>query len=272
MALFNEGVKIKFNQSILNTVMKSRVFFAFALVSKKLVLSCPTNSTHTVFDHVNDTDATTKASSTSSKPNILLIMADDVGTGDIPFYWNSGLVNMPNIQRLANLGVTFKRAHSTPLCAPSRYSLLSGNYPHRGQYAEGTWTLAEESSQFIHTQKSIAWVLRNWAGYHTMMAGKWHVGGKIPRKGAMQLNESRILTAPSHDWSRPIIDGPQDIGFDYSYITSGGIQEQPYSFFRDGYLTTKSTDIKFWEKGIYMQDKGMSIVKAPGEGDMNWGE
>ena len=68
----------------------------------------------------------------NKKPNILLVLADDVGTGDIPSYWDSSVVDMPNIDRLAKMGVTFKDAHSTPLCAPSRYMLLSGNYAHRG--------------------------------------------------------------------------------------------------------------------------------------------
>ena len=62
------------------------------------------------------------------KPNILLIFADDVGQGDIPVYFNSSLVHMPNIQKLSNEGVTFLNIHSTPLCAPSRYMLLSGMY------------------------------------------------------------------------------------------------------------------------------------------------
>lgn len=62
------------------------------------------------------------------KPNILLIFADDVGQGDIPVYFNSSLVHMPNIQKLSDEGVTFLNIHSTPLCAPSRYMLLSGMY------------------------------------------------------------------------------------------------------------------------------------------------
>ena len=62
------------------------------------------------------------------KPNVLLILADDVGTGDVPAYYNSSIVSMPNLDSLVNKGVTFKDVHSTPLCAPSRYMLLSGMY------------------------------------------------------------------------------------------------------------------------------------------------
>lgn len=71
--------------------------------------------------------------SPKKKPNILLIMADDVGTGDIEGWWkdSSSLVHMPNINKLIRLGVKFTDAHSSSLCAPSRYMLLSGNYQHR---------------------------------------------------------------------------------------------------------------------------------------------
>jgi hypothetical protein len=61
----------------------------------------------------------------SEKPNIVIILADDVGTGDLPFYWpsmDSSKVQMPNLQKLAEKGVLFKDAHSSPLCAPSRYT------------------------------------------------------------------------------------------------------------------------------------------------------
>ncbi len=75
----------------------------------------------------------------AKKPTVLLIMADDIGQGDIEYYWKSGLVQMPNIEKLGAMGVTFYDAHSTPLCAPSRYMLLSGNYAHRGKLEMGIW-------------------------------------------------------------------------------------------------------------------------------------
>jgi len=61
---------------------------------------------------VTQSSANAPTAASIKKPNILVILADDVGTGDIPLYWNSGLVDMPNVQRLANMGVTFKDAHS----------------------------------------------------------------------------------------------------------------------------------------------------------------
>ena len=107
------------------------------------------------------------------KPNVLIILADDVGTGDVPGYWGNEIVDMPNLRALQEKGVTFMNAHSTPLCAPSRYSLLSGNYPHRGERQFGTWDFKEGHNQFLDMQQSIAEMLKmNDESWHTSMFGK----------------------------------------------------------------------------------------------------
>ena len=112
------------------------------------------------------------------KPNIVLLFADDVGTGDVPGYHKrSSLVEMPNLEQLLTEGTTFSDAHSTPLCAPSRYVLLSGNYQHRGVKFGGSWTLNYEGNQFRNGQRSIASVFSA-NGYKTAMFGKWHLGGR----------------------------------------------------------------------------------------------
>jgi len=218
------------------------------------------------------TSSNTPTGKPSKKPNILLILGDDVGTGDIPMYWNSGLVDMPNIQKLANMGVTFKDAHSTPLCSPSRYMLLSGNYPHRGQYPSGTWNLGGEQNQFQWFQKSVADTLKEGGEYSTAMYGKWHIGGKIPLKenGIVNASHNHLLSNADHDWSQALIDGPQDTGFASSLITTAGIQSFPYSYFRDGFLTTKISDVKYWEHGNYSMPHGTSFIGKHGEGDPDW--
>jgi len=100
--------------------------------------------------------------------------------------------------------------------------------------------------------------------------GKWHVGGKIPRSGNGELEKHNMITAESHDWEKPLIDGPQDIGFDDSYITISGIQSPPYSFFPDGYLTTSKSESFWWNKGAYNTTFGKSVILREGKGDPNW--
>lgn len=112
----------------------------------------------------------------AKKPNVMVIFADDVGTGDVPGYWNSERVNMPHLKNLVAEGVTFTDAHSSPLCAPSRYMFLSGNYQHRGVRYPSIWNLNYKYNQFKPDQMSIAELLKN-NGYDTAMFGKWHLGG-----------------------------------------------------------------------------------------------
>jgi arylsulfatase A-like enzyme len=210
------------------------------------------------------------------KPNIVIIMADDVGTGDVPFFWpslDSSKVLMPNLQKLADKGVLFEDAHSSPKCAPSRYMLLSGNYPHRGTLQYGVWNVDADTNQFTANQKSIAETLQG-AGYHTGMFGKWHLGGKVPPNGIKTVDKSLtyLITADGHDWSLPLIEGPGDIGFDESYVTLGGIQSPPYSFFRNDMLDTNPNDAKYWAGGPHQTSRGTSVIpkKKPGEGDPSW--
>mmetsp|Transcript_24878 Transcript_24878/g.38014 ORF Transcript_24878/g.38014 Transcript_24878/m.38014 type:complete len:571 (+) Transcript_24878:65-1777(+) len=212
----------------------------------------------------------TAESKEKKRPNILIILADDVGTGDIPSYWNSSLVEMPNLSRLSQRGVTFTDAHSTPLCSPSRYMLLSGNYQHRGRNPSGTWYIKGEGNQFKPNQKSIAEVLRDQAGYHTGMFGKWHIGGKIPLKNGGKLNTTHLLSHEGHDWTQPLIDGPQDFGFDSSLISVAGIQRGPYTWFRDGIPVFNPSNITWWRRGDYSTPFGTSTILQWGEGVHDW--
>jgi len=225
----------------------------------------------------NDTSDTTrtphKKRSNVKKPNIIIILADDVGTGDIPFYWGdlpTSKVKMPHLQQLAEKGVTFTDAHSSSLCAPSRYMLLSGNYPHRGGQPYGTWSLDKDSNQFMTHQKSIAEVLQT-EGYETAVFGKWHLGAKVPPNG-MRSNKTHHITDENHDWTMPLIQGPADLGFNRSYISTGGIQSPPYSFFRDDYLTTEPSDANYWSVGNHIMPHGVSMIleNSDGEGDPGW--
>ena len=120
--------------------------------------------------------------SVPKRPNVMIILADDVGMSDVPGGYSIGentFVHMPHLTNLVNNGTTLTDVHSTPLCAPSRYVLLSGNYQHRGELHKGTWSANyEHGNQFRSQQKSLAQVLKA-HGYNTAMFGKWHLGGML---------------------------------------------------------------------------------------------
>lgn len=135
-------------------------------------------------------------------PNVVLIFVDDLGYGDLGCY-GAEKVQTPNIDKLAAEGKKFTDAHSSSaVCTPSRYGLLTGQYPFRAQGGKGLWgPCGHFQSLLIPTDRlSIAGVFKN-KGYATAAVGKWHLGfgkGKT-------------------DWNKPLRPGPQEVGFDYFF-------------------------------------------------------
>ena len=136
-------------------------------------------------------------------PNIVLIFADDLGYGDVGCY-GATKVQTPNIDKLASDGRRFTDAHSaSAVCTPSRYALLTGQYPCTANDGRGIWGPCHPNRSLIidTDQLTIAKVLKN-EDYDTSCFGKWHLGF-----GAKETN----------DWQEPIRPGPQDLGFDYYF-------------------------------------------------------
>ena len=128
----------------------------------------------------------------------------------------------------------------------------------------------QDANQFKSYQKSIAEVLRSEAGYETGAFGKWHLGLKVPPDGMKSDHQRNMLTHEGHNWTQPLIQGPGDTGFDKSYISPMGIQNPPYSFFKNDYLTTNFDDVVVWERRTYDMPHGRSVIKRFGEGDPTW--
>lgn len=135
-----------------------------------------------------------------TKPNIVLIYADDLGFGDLSCY-GATKVKTPNIDRVAAEGLRFTNAHtSSATCTPSRYSLLTGQYAWR---KKGTGIAPGDAALIIPTDKQTLPGVLQKAGYKTSVIGKWHLG--LGPKGGP-------------DWNGDIKPGPLELGFDYSFI------------------------------------------------------
>ena len=145
-----------------------------------------------------------------SKPNIIIILADDMGYGDPHCFNPQSKIATPNIDRLAREGMRFTDAHAAgPLCHPSRYGLITGRYPFRTDVAR--WT----NSPLIEPgQMTIASLLKT-AGYHTAMVGKWHLGFR------------------EAGYDQSLRGGPVDCGFDSFFGTRASTDISPYFFIRN---------------------------------------
>jgi arylsulfatase A-like enzyme len=146
------------------------------------------------------------------RPNIVFILADDLGFGDLSCY-GATTIETPNIDRLAASGVRFLNAHAAAATStPSRYALLTGEYPFRRR---DTGVAAGNAPSIIKPeQKTVQAMLQN-AGYTTAAIGKWHLG---------------IGKDTNQPWNDYISPGPNDIGFDYSYIMAATGDRVPCVF------------------------------------------
>ena len=159
----------------------------------------------------------------ASKPNIVIIYADDLGYGDVGAYGATEL-KTPNIDNLANGGVLFTNGYaSSATCSPSRYALLTGIYPWRNERAKilpGTAPLLIDTAQM-----TIPKMLKS-EGYHTGIVGKWHLG----------------LGSGNVNWNQKIAPGPNEVGFDYSYIMAATQDRVPTVYIENGYVTRLDPD------------------------------
>ena len=161
------------------------------------------------------------AANNDKKPNIVLILADDMGYGDIKAYNPDGKIPTPNLDTLAHSGMRFTDAHSpAAVCTPTRYAVLTGRYAWRSELKRGV--LWGHSPLLIDPgRETIASMLKQ-AGYKTAALGKWHLG--------LGNNEA--------DYYGRLAPGPNALGFDYFYGIPASLDMEPYVFVENDQLAT----------------------------------
>jgi len=152
-------------------------------------------------------------------PNIVFILADDLGYGDVSCYNAQSKVPTPRIDRLAREGMRFTDAHSpSTVCTPTRYSLLTGQMPFRAGRVP-VFTGAGGPCLIKEGQLTLPQMLRN-RGYATAMTGKWHVGLTFFDHKGVRITDQSVKGVKQIDFSRPIPDAPIHRGFDRFFGTA----------------------------------------------------
>jgi arylsulfatase A len=187
-----------------------------------------------------------------ARPNIVVVLADDQGYGDVSANNPDAKIPTPGIDRLAREGMRFTDGHtSSGVCTPTRYSLLTGRYHWRTRLQSGV--LGGFSRPLIAADRlTVAGLLKR-QGYHTAAFGKWHLGMDWPLKDGSPADDGGNFSKPfaditQVDYTRPIANGPVDRGFDHFYGISASLDMFPYVWIRDRLPTEQATATKAFHR------------------------
>ena len=186
------------------------------------------------------------AADPAARPNIVFILADDLGYGDVQCLNPAGKIPTPCLDRLAAAGMIFTDAHSSSaVCTPTRYGLLTGRYNWRSRLKSGV--LGGMSPPLIEPGRLTVPAFLQQQGYHTACIGKWHLGMDWSLKpGEVPFNDN--IENGEHGWrvdfSQPIARGPNDAGFDYFFGIAASLDMVPYTFIENDRVTEIPTENK----------------------------
>ncbi len=187
----------------------------------------------------------------TENPNIIFILADDLGYGDISSFNETGKIETPFIDQLAAEGVKFTDAHtSSSVCTPTRYGVLTGRYNWRSTLKSGV--LGGYSKALIKPDRSTVAAFLKENGYTTAGIGKWHLGWDWANVEAGN---------DSVDFSQPVENSPVTRGFDYFYGFNGSLDMAPYVWLENHKPTMVPTKYtvdtgkqSWWRKGLTSDD------------------
>ena len=155
------------------------------------------------------------ANTKNAKPNVIVILADDLGFGDVSAY-GSKTIHTPNIDRLAKGGISFTNGYATSATStPSRYALLTGMYPWK---KDGAKILPGDAPLLISEEQYTLPKMMQQAGYATAAIGKWHLG----------------MGSGNPDWNKTVTPGANQVGFDYSCLIAATVDRVPTVYLENG--------------------------------------
>ena len=180
-------------------------------------------------------------------PNIILILADDLGYGDLSCY-GATKIQTPALDQMASEGMRFTNAYScSSLSTPSRYSVLTGRYPWRTRLEYGV--LNSYDKPLIEPERTTVASLLKRHGYYTACVGKWHLGLEWElNDNAPEDPEKNVFSSPKDnlqvyiDFSKPVKGGPVERGFDYFFGMAGSNNMQPWVYIENDRVLQPPTE------------------------------
>ena len=195
----------------------------------------------------------------TQRPNVLVILADDLGQGDVSCFNPNAGWKTPHMDRIAEQGMRFFDSHATSaLCTPSRYGLLTGRYNWRSRLKR--LVLPGDAESLIEKDRLTLAQFLSDRGYSTAVVGKWHLGldwqlhedgddlayyglteeehpipkARFGRNGNCAADQQWEVEGADIDYSKPITFGPNQLGFDYSFITAASHDQPPFVYIENG--------------------------------------
>ena len=202
------------------------------------------------------------------KPNVVLILADDLGYGDVSSFNPDSKIRTENIDALADAGMRFTDSHATSaLCTPSRYGLLTGRYNWRSRLK--SFVCPGDSEPVVEEDRRTMAQMLQEQGYQTAAVGKWHLGLGWQLKGGYDFEKFGLDAEEFHvpgtrmgrdgifdpsvglidlegldiDYSKPITHGPLQMGFDYFYGTPASLDQPPFVYIENDRVLEEPAEI-----------------------------